>query len=115
MGGAQPHAKAPPHEDGEERDDRQGADEPELLTDDGEDEVRVRLRQVEELLLRLADAAAQEAAATQRQPRLDDLKSAAARIAPRVEERRDAAQPIGREPDGQWEERQRRADDEAQV
>jgi len=55
----------------------------------------VRFRQVEELLLRLADAAAEEAAAAERQPRLDDLKAAAPRVAPGIDEGRDAPQTVG--------------------
>ena len=58
IGRAQPHAEPAPDEHDEERDDDRRADEAQLLADDGEDEVRVRLGQVEELLPRLADARA---------------------------------------------------------
>ena len=54
----------------------------ELLADDGEDEVRVRLGQVEDLLHRLAEADAEQAAGAERDLALDGLKAGVARVAP---------------------------------
>src|SRR3972149_2828579 len=81
LGGAEPDPQAAPREHDEQADDRQGADEPELLADDREDEVGVRLGQVEELLARAADALPEEAPVAEREPRLDDLEAAAAEAA----------------------------------
>src|SRR4029450_1073099 len=51
---ARPAAQPPPDEHGEEPDEHDGAHEAQLLADDGEDEVGVRLGQIEELLARAA-------------------------------------------------------------
>src|SRR5439155_21408130 len=98
VGRPQADPQPAPDEHDEEPDDRGSADEAQLLAYDREDEVGVRLRQVEELLPRAPDALAHEPAVAERQPRLDDLEPAAPRIRPRVDERKDAAEPVRRRP-----------------
>ena len=91
---AQADAQPPPDEQREERDDADGADQPQLLADDGEDEVGVGLGQVEELLLRLPEPAAEPATRAEREERLDDLEAAALRVVPRVDEGDHAPPPV---------------------
>src|SRR5439155_705432 len=79
----------------------------ELLSDDGKNEIGVGLRQVEQLLPAAADALADEAAVAQGEPRLDDLKAAAARVAPRIHERGDPPHAVGRHPHREHDQRQR--------
>src|SRR5205823_13820646 len=74
----------------ERRDHGHDADEAELLADDGEDHVGVRLRQVEHLLDAVAEAATEDAARRHADHRLDDLEAGVLRVAPRVEEGEDA-------------------------
>src|SRR4029079_5635106 len=62
----------------------------ELLADDREDEVRMGLGEVEDLLHRLADAAPEQPARPERDLALDGLEPRVARVRPRVEERRQA-------------------------
>ena len=78
-----------------------GADEPELLADDGEDHVGVRLRQVVDLLDPLPEAAAEDAAGADADLSLDVLQAGAERILPRVEEREEARTTIRRCPRGE--------------
>ncbi len=60
--------------------------EPELLADDGEDEVRVGLGQVEDLLHGLAGAEPEQPARADRDLALDGLEAVRAGVRPRVEE-----------------------------
>src|SRR5437773_6473651 len=71
-------------------DERRGADEAELLADDREDHVGVRLRQVVDLLDALPEPLAEEMSRAQADLRLDDLESGALRVLPRVEKAEDA-------------------------
>src|SRR2546428_7344523 len=114
VGRPQPDPEPAPDQNDEERDDGRGAHEAQLLGDDREDEIRVRFREVEELLAGRADALTENPAVAEREPRLDDLEPAAARVRPRVEERDDAPQPVRRRPDRHHERRQREREDEAQ-
>src|SRR6266508_401384 len=95
----QPDPQPAPDQNDEERDDGRRAHEAQLLGDDREDEIRVRFREVEELLAGRADALAENPAVAEREPRLDDLESADARV----------------RPDRHHERRQRKREDEAQV
>ena len=63
-----------------------GPDEPELLADDGEDHVGVRLGQVVDLLHALAEPLAEEVARAEADLRLDDLEPGPLRVLPRIEE-----------------------------
>src|SRR3954469_3848531 len=72
------------------RDEHGGADEPELLADDGEDHVGVRLRQVMDLLDPLAEPPSEDAAGTEADLRLHVLQAGAEWILPRIEEREEA-------------------------
>src|SRR5229473_1289921 len=56
VGRPQPDPEPAPDQNDEERDDGRGAHEAQLLGDDREDEIRVRFREVEELLAGRADA-----------------------------------------------------------
>src|SRR5439155_289768 len=107
IGRPQSDPEPAPDQNDEEGDDGRGADEAQLLADDREDEIRVRFREVEELLAGRADALAEDPPVAEREPGLDDLKAAPARIRPRVEERDDAAQPVRRGPDRHHEEHAR--------
>ena len=67
-----------------------------LLADDRENEVGVRLGQVEDLLHRLPEPAAEEPARPQRDLPLDRLKARPAGVRPRVEKGRQPRPPVGR-------------------
>ena len=86
----------------------------ELLADDGEDEVRVRLGQIEDLLHRFAEADAEEPAGAERDLALDRLKAGVARIRPRVDERRQPRHALGIDQREQQDERRRRRPDAAE-
>ena len=75
--------------------DERRADEAELLGNDGEDEIGLRLRQEADLLLPLHEAAHRETARADRDEGLDDLESAAERIEPRIPPRHHALGQLG--------------------
>src|SRR3954465_6919368 len=81
-GGPQPG----PEDHPVEGDDAAQPGHAELLPDDGEDEVRVRLGQVEDLLHRLPEPDPEEPARAERDLSLHGLEAGAARVAPRVDE-----------------------------
>src|SRR5581483_2052759 len=85
-----------------------GADEAELLPDHREDHVRVRLRQVADLVDPLAEPAAEHAARAEADERLHVLQAVVRRVLPRVEEDKEARAPVGR---GDRRERGEAADD----
>src|SRR5437870_1703561 len=115
VGGTKPDAEPPPDEHHEQRDDRHRAQKSELFSDDRKDEVRVRFRQVEQFLLRGADPLAEHAAVAEREPGLDDLKPAAARVRPWIEKRGDAPEPVRRRPDGDRGERHGGGENQPEV
>ncbi len=78
----------------EERHQRQRADHAELLGDDGEDEVRVRIGQEIELLHALAGSEAEDAARADRDQRLQRLEAAAERVLLRLEEGEQPLAPV---------------------
>ena len=88
---------------------------PELLADDGEDEVGVRLGQVEDLLHRLARADAEQPARADRDLPLDGLEADRARVVPRVQERGEAVAPVRLEQREEDDGERRDAGDEAQL
>ena len=94
IGDPEPDPDAAPQEDAEEDDRRQRADESKLLAQDGEDEVGVGLRKVEELLLRLPAGRAPARPPSAKARGLDDLVPGAARVRPGVEERERPAEPV---------------------
>src|SRR3546814_8042239 len=67
-----------------------------LLTDDGEDEVGVGLREEAPLGSALAEADAREPSGRDAHQRLDVLVAGVLVVGPRVEEREDARPPVGR-------------------
>ena len=67
-----------------------GAEQPGLFGDHREDEVGVRLGQVEQLLHAAHQALAEHAAGADGDQRLDDLEAVAERIGPRIHERQQA-------------------------
>ena len=77
-----PIAKARRHEPGEQRDHHRDADEAELLADHREQEVGVRLGQVEQLLDAAAQAHAEPFAAPERDQRVRQLVAVAERDRP---------------------------------
>ena len=81
---------------GEERDHRRDAGEAQLLGDHGEQEIGVRLRQVQQLLDARAEADAEPFAAAERDQRMRQLIALVQRIGPRIEEVRQALQAIRR-------------------
>ena len=85
----------------ERADERHGgrADEAELLADDGEDHVRVRLGQVVDLLDAVAEPLADEAARAHADHRLHALEAGALSVLPRVEEAEEARAPVRLDPD----------------
>ena len=81
-------------------DDPERADQAELLGDDGEDHVRVRLGEVEDLLDAVAEPGPEEPARSDPDHRLDRLVAGALRVAPGVEEAKDSRTPVRLEPGG---------------
>src|SRR6185436_3062247 len=81
------------------------ADEAKLLADDGEDHVRVRLREVVHLLNALAEAHAEDPAGAEPDHRLHGLEAGPLRVLPRVEEAEQARAAVRLEPDGEQAER----------
>src|SRR3546814_18197026 len=67
-----------------------------LLTDDGEDEVVVGIREEAPLGSALAEADAREPSGRDAHQRLDVLVAGVLVVGPRVEEREDARPPVGR-------------------
>ncbi len=99
-----------------DREERECADherrtpiEAELLADDREDHVRVRLREVGDLPHTLAEPGTREAAGADPDRRLHDLEAGALRVAPRVEEAEDASAPVRLDPDREQPDRDARA------
>ena len=85
--GARSEARTPRHaRNRNAAEHRDSSDQPELLADDGEDEVRVRLGQPLVLLHRVAEADAEDPARAERVERLAVLESGAERVRARVEE-----------------------------
>ena len=102
---AQPGVRDQPVEEQQPDDAR----DPELLADHREDEVRVRLGQVEDLLDRFAEALAEHPARAERDLALDRLEARVARVRPRVQERDQALAPVGRRHREEHDHRDRRA------
>src|SRR3990170_8131471 len=87
-------------EDEEQEDHGPGADQPELLTNDGEDEVVPGIRQVEASgELRFAEARPEQPAEAQGEETLDRVEAGPERVLPRIEERADAGDLVVLEPD----------------
>src|SRR6185312_10529889 len=84
-------------EEHEQRERDQHADEPKLLTDHGEDEVGVLLREKGQSLLRTLQVAAPEPATrSDRDDRLQDVITATARIDRRIEKDLQPLLPVAR-------------------
>ena len=81
---------------GEQREHEDAADEPELLADDREDEVGVRVGQEHPLGATRAEPDAVDAAAAERDQRLGDLVAGVRLVVPRVQEREHAGAAVGR-------------------
>src|SRR3954453_3672606 len=78
--------EARPREEDVREDQRRGSEQAELLADDGEDHVGVRLRQEMDLLHALPQPVADEMTRAEADLRLDDLEARSLRVLPRVEE-----------------------------
>ena len=76
----------PPGDQAEAGKDRRRPDETQFLADDREDEVGVRLGQIEELLNTFHQAAPEHTSSPHRNQGLDDLKAVAKRVRPGVPE-----------------------------
>ena len=85
----------------EEHHDDEGAEQPELLADDGEDEVGVGLGQVAPLLGALAEPDAEPAARCRATPATGCSGSRWSRVGPRIEEGEEPGPPVGREQRGE--------------
>ena len=89
-----PEADEP--EAGEQPEHEQAADEAELLADDREDEVGVRVREEQPLGAARAEPDAVHAAAPERDQRLRDLVAGVPLVVPRMQEREHPRAPVGR-------------------
>src|SRR4249920_3040860 len=96
---AQRDPEARDRERGEGGDDEGRTDEAELLSDDREDHVGVRLREVRDLPDPLAEARSREASRADADRRLHDLEPGALSVAPRVEEAEHARPAVRLGPD----------------
>ena len=101
-GGEAGDEEAPPDEAQKKRQRQRHAGEPEFLGEHGEEKIRVRLGQVEELLHARAQSHAEPFAAADRDQRLRQLKAAVVRIRPGVEKRREAPQPVAASSSREW-------------
>src|SRR5699024_4719767 len=79
----------------EQAQDYEGADEPELLTDNGEDEVGLREGEETPLLLALPDTDTEDLSDAQRVQPVQGLIARALRVGYGVQESSDAAHPVG--------------------
>ena len=95
VGRARRGAHAEHGERDEQREHRAAADEAELLADDREDEVGVRVRQEVPLRPAGAEADAGQAAAAERDERLRDLVARVAGVVERVQEREQPRAAVG--------------------
>jgi hypothetical protein len=84
----------PAQEDGEAAEDHDSPHETKLLADDGEDEVGVRLRQVEVLLLARHEALPQDPSGAHGNERLEDLEPLPQRILTGIEEDEEPLAPV---------------------
>src|SRR6185436_19309278 len=100
-------AESGPREERVGEDHAGRADEPELLADDRQDHVRVRFREVVDLLDSLAEPFAEQPARAEPDLRLHDLEAAPLRVVPRVEEAEEAVAAVRLEPDRDGAERER--------
>ena len=96
IGRAARDAEADEPEPGEQREHEQAADEAELLADDREDEVGVRVGQEQPLRAARAEADAVHATAAERDQRLRDLVAGVGLVLPRVQEREHARPAVRR-------------------
>ena len=78
----------------EQHDDRERAEEPELVAEDGEDRIGVGGGKVPEFLLPGTETLTERPTEGEPEDGLDRLEARAARIAPRIEEREDPLQAI---------------------
>ena len=85
-----------PHEAAEEREHQDGTDDAELLADDREDEVGVRVGQEAPLRLPAAEAGADEVARSQPDERLHDLVARARAVGRWIHERQQPGPAVGR-------------------
>ena len=86
-------------EPGEQADHHHDADEAELFGDDGEQEVGMRLGQIEKLLHAAAQPQPQPFAATESDQRMRQLVTLAVRVGERIHEAEHALQAVRRRPD----------------
>src|SRR5471030_959359 len=104
-----------PDQDAEEEQDGGNSGEAKLFADDAQDEVGMRGRKEEELLVALAQADAERAAGAEAKERLDRLIAVDLRIFPRVQESQHPLQAITRMPDQEGDHRSSRADEREEV
>ncbi len=94
LGGKPRDVETAPDECDKQRKSQCDAGQPQLFRQHGEQEVRVRFRQIEELLDALSEADTEPLPAADRDERLRELKTAVVRIIPGMQKGRDAAQAI---------------------
>src|SRR5499427_619404 len=94
--GLAPDGEGAHHEPGEQRDHGEHPCEPQLLADHREQEVGVRLGQVEQLLDSRPEPHSEPLAAPERDERVRQLVAAAERVGPGIHEPEDALHAIGR-------------------
>src|SRR5215210_4966923 len=88
-------------------DQSRGSHQAELLADDGEDHVRVRFGKIGVLPDALPQPRAEDSTRAEAEHRLHGLVPAALRVVPRVEEAQEPSPPVGLEPGGGEDERDR--------
>src|SRR5438067_1104490 len=98
-------AEPQPRERAEQHHDHENADEAPLLADRTEDEIRVGIRQIPELLLPVPQAHAEQPSRADADERLVHLPRRFRRRAPRTEKRDHPGQPVSRAGHGSKEER----------
>src|SRR2546422_5555743 len=94
VGGAERSAHPPPAINDEERNHDHRPDKTEFLADHCINKVRMRLRQIEELLFALHQAYARETARADSNERLQELKSCALWIGIRVQKSHQSGLPV---------------------
>ena len=115
IGGAARDAEADPHERPKAQHHAEHAEEAELFTDRGEDEVGVRIGEIAELLLALAEPDAEQLSRAEPDERLSDLPARFLGGRPGVQERQHACHAVLRGGDGAEQQRQRSGADEEEV
>src|SRR5262249_5401895 len=99
VGRPQARPQAAPEDENEENENTRRSQEPQLLSDDREDEIGVRLGAAEPLLLPEGEAGSEDPPAAERDLRLEELEVRSLQVPFGMEEAENALESVGSDPD----------------